>query len=137
MRKIVSKIGLLITICSFSVFAGNAGIIEVNGTITKIIDLKKTPCEMTSYQYYVSGDYLLNGVIKNFGSCFESVAVPLIGSQDHGGSPTGNILTDALVTLDNLSGKPVKMTFTVYDTKKLTGGLQTMLSIELRKPTTK
>lgn len=133
MRKIAALLSLLTTIGSFSVFAGNAGIIEVNGTITKITDLKKTPCEMTSYQFYVNGDYRVDGVIKNFGSCFESVAVPLIGSQDHGGSPTGNNLTDALVTLENLSGKPVKMTFTVYDTKRLTGGLQTMLSIEPRK----
>ena len=42
------------------------------------------------------------------------------------------MMTDAQITLDKLSGKPVKMTFTVFDTENLDGGLQTLISIEAR-----
>ena len=131
MKNLKKLSALLMIFTSFSAYAGNPGILTVTGKLKKVANSSFDMCEGTPYPYRVQGDYRIGRVIYNASlGCFDSVALPLDGSQDHGGSPSGNLLTDALDTLDRHAGKLVKMTFTVYDMDNLNNGLQTLLSIE-------
>lgn len=127
MKLFISAIMLMGAVAS----AKEPGVIKVYGQLVKVENTAThIPCEGGHYAYQISGTYKYKTVLKNFGPlCFDSVAVPLIGAEDHGGSLSGNLLTDIDMALERNVGHLIYMSISVYDMEKLEGGLQTLLSL--------